>query len=204
MGVVVNFKVFLLYCEIVYQWFYEGEIVVLLLLLDGYVLFVWFVYIVYVDVLFVFDLVQFVVEVECVLYGQVGVFECVMLVVGFLLVLQMVDKLIVLCVVLVGDVVYLIYLFVGQGMNLGLCDVVVFVDVIVGKESFCNFGDMVLLCCYECLCWEDICVLMVVIDGLQWLFVVLGFFVKVVCNVGMVFVGVQLFVKCWFVLVVFG
>lgn len=64
------------------------------------------------------------------------------------------------CVVFVGDVVYMVYLFVGQGVNLGFGDVVFFLKVLQkGVEIGYDIGQVNLY-------WICIILLVVVNVGL--------------------------------------
>ncbi|MFM0218996.1 MULTISPECIES: UbiH/UbiF family hydroxylase [Paraburkholderia] len=203
-GVVANFKAEKPHGETAYQWFKDGEIIALLPMPDGHVSLVWSARTEHAERLIALDPAQLAAEVERVTGGQLGGLDCVTPAQGFPLALQTVDRLVAPRVALVGDAAHLIHPLAGQGMNLGLRDVAALADVVAGKESFRDLGDMVLLRRYERARREDIRALMIATDGLQKLFSVPGPLAKIVRNSGMAFVGAQPFIKRWLVSAALG
>lgn len=115
----------------VWQCFLFIGLLVLLLLVDGCCLIVWLLFEDEVVCVLVLDEVVFcdvvgVVSDFC-LGWVIGIGVCVV----FLLQLKLVECYDVECLVLFGDVVYVVYLLVGQGVNLGLCDVIELCDMLV-------------------------------------------------------------------------
>ena len=203
-GVVANFKAERPHGETAYQWFSGGEIVALLPLPDGHVSLVWSARTEHADALLEHDPAKLAAEVERVTQGTLGALECVTPAKGFPLALQTVDRLIAPRVALVGDAAHLIHPLAGQGMNLGLRDVMSLAEVVAQKEAFRDLGDTVLLRRYERSRREDIRALMLATDGLQKLFAVPGPLARAVRNAGMAMIGAQPLVKRWLVSAALG
>jgi 2-polyprenyl-6-methoxyphenol hydroxylase-like FAD-dependent oxidoreductase len=72
---------------------------------------------------------------------------------------------------LAGDAAHVVHPLAGQGLNLGLADVVELAKVLTHKEYFRSYGDMRLLRRYERARQADAAVLRLATDGLQRLFV---------------------------------
>jgi len=70
----------------------------------------------------------------------------------------------------VGDAAHVVHPLAGQGLNLGLQDVVALLEVVRGREAFRDIGDTVLLRRYERIRAEPIALMRVATDGLTRLF----------------------------------
>jgi ubiquinone biosynthesis UbiH/UbiF/VisC/COQ6 family hydroxylase len=84
--------------------------------------------------------------------------------------LMTVDRLIGRRMALVGDAAHVIHPLAGQGLNLGLQDVALLLDVVREREAFRDLGDAVLLRRYERGRAESIGLMRAATDGLARLF----------------------------------
>lgn len=143
---VIQYELF--YYGVVYQFFMFSGFLVILFLSGNCSLIVWFEIVENVVVIYVFSDDDYFV----VLWFCFGDFFGEILLVGvwfiYLLGLSVVNDFVVFCIVLVGDVVYGLYFIVGQGLNVGLCDVVVLVEVL-SDVKLCG-EDFVVIDVLEC------------------------------------------------------
>lgn len=98
--------------------------------------------------------------------------------------------------VIIGDVVYIIYFLVGQGVNLGLQDVFVLVDSI--QQLVCDEKFFYLVCylwLFECVCKVEVVKMIVVMEGFKQLFGGDNLLKKLICGVGMCIVDVIFGIK---------
>jgi ubiquinone biosynthesis UbiH/UbiF/VisC/COQ6 family hydroxylase len=198
-GVVANFSLGKPHGETATQWFTGGEVVAMLPLAGHYGSLVWSARTAHADELLAMSPEQFTTEVERVTGERFGALECVTAPRGFPLALQTVDRLIAPRVALVGDAAHLIHPLAGQGMNLGLRDVVSLAETLAAKESFRDVGDPILLRRYERSRREDIQRMMAATDGLHRLFALPGPLAKGIRNAGLALVGAQPQIKRWLV-----
>jgi 2-polyprenyl-6-methoxyphenol hydroxylase-like FAD-dependent oxidoreductase len=82
-------------------------------------------------------------------WAPFGALRCITPAQGFPLVLQRAEQFVQPHVALVGDAAHVVHPLAGQGMNLGLRDVVELGRVMADKESFRSEGDLRLLRRYE-------------------------------------------------------
>jgi len=126
---------------------------------------------------------------------QYGALRCVTPAQGFPLVLQHAEQFVQPHVALVGDAAHVVHPLAGQGVNLGLRDVVELGRVMADKESFRGEGDLRLLRRYERARATDLLSLSVATDGLHRLFSLPGGLAATVRNAGMRAVGGQSLLK---------
>lgn len=187
-----------LYDVVVWQVFYGEGILVFLLFSDLYFcLIVW---------LLLLEEVQWMQQVSedefnCVLNivfdNCLGLCKVESVCQVFLLMGCYVCQFVLYCLVLVGDVVYIIYLLVGQGVNFGFMDVV---ELIVElKWLYCqgkDIGQYIYLCCYECSCKYSVVLMLVGMQGFCDLFFGINLVKKLLCDIGLklvdMFFGVKL------------
>jgi len=198
-GVVANFKISKPHAETAWQWFRDGEIIALLPMPGPYVSLVWSASTEHADAMVADGGEKLAAALEQFAGASHGVFDCVTEPIGFPLALQSVDRLVAPRVALIGDAAHLLHPLAGQGVNLGLRDVVSLVDVLRSKETFRDYGDPILLRRYERSRREDIAALTLATDGLQRLFSMQGAVARGVRNLGMSLVGAQPFLKRWLV-----
>lgn len=198
-GVVANFKISKPHAETAWQWFRDGEIIALLPMPGPYVSLVWSATTEHAEALVADGGEKLAALLEQFAGASHGVFDCVTEPIGFPLALQSVDRLVAPRVALIGDAAHLLHPLAGQGVNLGLRDVVSLVDVLRSKETFRDYGDPILLRRYERSRREDIAALTLATDGLQRLFSMQGAVARGVRNLGMSLVGAQPFLKRWLV-----
>lgn len=143
------------------------------------------------------------VELQQVVWGENEIFlmlkdgSMLMVCQVFLLMGCYVCQFVLYCLVLVGDVVYIIYLLVGQGVNFGFMDVV---ELIVElKWLYCqgkDIGQYIYLCCYECSCKYSVVLMLVGMQGFCDLFFGINLVKKLLCDIGLklvdMFFGVKL------------
>lgn len=191
-----------LYQVVVCQVFYGDGIFVFLLFSDLYLcLIVW---------LLLLGEVQWMQQVDEIIFNQVlnivfdncfGFCQLVSECEVFLLIGCYVCQFVVYWLVLVGDVVYIIYLLVGQGVNFGFMDVVEFIDelkclYVQGKD----IGQYFYLCCYECSCKYSVVLMLVGMQGFCEMFFGSYLVKKFFCDVGFKLVdmlsGVKLQLIC--------
>lgn len=197
------------YCVIVWQCFIDDGLLVFLFLLDCgdeyWCLIVWLIILEQVECLMVLDEDGF-----CVVFGEVfeqclGVILYVDWCLCILLCQWYVKCYVELGLVLVGDVVYIIYLLVGQGVNLGFFDVVVLFEVLLYVLE-CGewFVDECVLSCFEWWWMLYNLGMMMVMEGFECLFQVDWLLLCWLCNVGLCLVDGYYEVKVLFVCQVFG
>ncbi|AOZ07662.1 UbiH/UbiF family hydroxylase [Cupriavidus malaysiensis] len=124
-----------------------------------------------------------------------GALRCVTPAQGFPLVLQRAEQFVQPHMALVGDAAHVVHPLAGQGVNLGLRDVVELGRVMADKETFRGEGDLRLLRRYERARATDLLSLTVATDGLHRLFSLPGSLPALVRNAGMRAVGSQPLLK---------
>ncbi|KWR77140.1 ubiquinone biosynthesis protein [Cupriavidus sp. SHE] len=212
LGVVANFQCELPHQETAWQWFLgapeklmadeepaNGEILAMLPLPGNRVSMVWSA-----DEAHAHDLLALSPEALAATVAQVasgavgarfGALRCITPAQGFPLVLQRAEQFVQPHVALVGDAAHVVHPLAGQGMNLGLRDVVELGRVMADKESFRSEGDLRLLRRYERARATDLLSLTAATDGLHRLFSLPGTPARVVRNLGMRAVGSQGLIK---------
>lgn len=208
LGVVANFQCELPHQETAWQWFLgcpeklmadeesgTGEILAMLPLPGNRVSMVWSA-----DEAHARDLLALTPEALAATVAQMasgavgarfGAMRCITPAQGFPLVLQRADHFAQPHVALVGDAAHVVHPLAGQGMNLGLRDVVELGRVMADKESFRHEGDLRLLRRYERARATDLMSLTAATDGLHRLFSLPGTPARVMRNLGIRAVGSQ-------------
>jgi len=208
LGVVANFECELPHQETAWQWFLgapeklmadeepaNGEILAMLPLPGNRLSMVWSA-----DEAHARDLLALSPEALAATVAQVasgavgarfGTLRCITPAQGFPLVLQRAEQFVQPHVALVGDAAHVVHPLAGQGMNLGLRDVVELGRVMADKETFRSEGDLRLLRRYERARATDLLSLTAATDGLHRLFSLPGMPARVVRNLGMRAVGSQ-------------
>lgn len=92
-------------------------------------------------------------------------------------------------VALVGDAAHVVHPLAGQGLNLGLQDVAVLLDVLGAREAFRDVGDPVVLRRYARARAEAVALMRTTTDGLARLFAVDDPLARRLRNVGLAFVN---------------
>ena len=101
---------------------------------------------------------------------SIGPLEALGPVVAIALTMQFARRMIAPRGALVGDAAHVVHPLAGQGLNLGLQDVEVLLDVLAARESFRDCGDAVLLRRYERARAEPVFAMRRMTDGLARLF----------------------------------
>lgn len=208
LGVVANFRCELPHQETAWQWFLgapeklmadeeaaNGEILAMLPLPGHRVSMVWSADEAHARELLALSPEALAATVAQMANGAVGArfgaLRCITPAQGFPLVLQRAEHFVQPHVALVGDAAHVVHPLAGQGMNLGLRDVVELGRVMADKESFRPEGDLRLLRRYERARATDLLSLTAATDGLHRLFSMPGSPARVVRNLGMRAVGSQ-------------
>ncbi|WP_370459253.1 UbiH/UbiF family hydroxylase [Cupriavidus sp. SW-Y-13] len=208
LGVVANFTCEVPHQETAWQWFLgapeklmadeepaNGEILAILPLPGNRVSMVWSADEAHARDLLALSPEALAATVMQVASGAVGArfgaLRCITPAQGFPLVLQRAEQFVMPHVALVGDAAHVVHPLAGQGMNLGLRDVVELGRVMADKESFRPEGDLRLLRRYERARATDLLSLTAATDGLHRLFSLPGTPARVVRNLGMRAVGGQ-------------
>lgn len=173
----------------VYECFIDIGFMVLLLCGDCYYGVVYGVVCVQVEVVLVLDDVVWLQCLQDVIGWWVGWLLESGLCSVYLLIQVLVQLLVGEWVVLLGNVVQIIYLFGVQGFNLGLCDVLILVEL-VGVVG--DLGSDVFLVVYVVCCVEDCVQIIVFFGGLVWLISNLVLLMWLLCSFGLLVVQVML------------
>lgn len=169
-AVVANFEIGKPHRDCAYQWFGAHGILALLPLPGDRCSIVWSAPIALADELLGLDGAGLAARVEAVAGAVLGAMTPIGASAGWPLRLGQVDALVVRRIALVGDAAHVVHPLAGQGMNLGFGDVDALAQVMAGRESPRDPGELGLLRRYERARAEPVFAMRMATDGLQKLF----------------------------------
>jgi 2-polyprenyl-6-methoxyphenol hydroxylase-like FAD-dependent oxidoreductase len=152
------------------QWFANGEILALLPLGGSTVALVWSVMAQRAAALLSADAPDFCAQAERACHGALGAMTLESERAAWPLQLALADRWCGPGWALAGDAAHNVHPLAGQGLNLGLADAGELAQVLHGRESWRNIGDMRLLRRYERARKGDVLAMGAATDGLQQLF----------------------------------
>jgi 2-octaprenylphenol hydroxylase len=169
-AVVANFRCERAHGNIARQWFQGGPVLALLPLPGERVSMVWSLPDVDAGRLQGLEPMAFAREVELASAGALGALEVLTPPQSFALRRFTASRLVQPHLALVGDAAHVVHPLAGQGLNLGLQDVRVLAETLLGRESVRGLGDLRLLRRYERARAEDILLTGATMHGLHALF----------------------------------
>jgi 2-octaprenylphenol hydroxylase len=169
-AVVANFACERPHANTAYQWFQGGAVLALLPLVGNHISMVWSLPEVEGRRIEALEPRLLCQEVETAARGALGELALVTPPRSYPLRRLAARRLVAPRVALVGDAAHVIHPLAGQGLNLGLQDVRALAEVLAGRESVRDLGDLGLLRRYERVRAEPILAMDAMVDGLYRLF----------------------------------